>query len=97
MDFVSANDAKLEGVPDSEVLRIAAEQERILVSHDFRTMPHHFGQFLQASGSSPGVLLVKQHSPIAQVIEELVLIWSATETSEWKNRILRIPRASARL
>ena len=96
MDFLSANDAKLEGVPDSEVLRIAAEQERILVSHDFKTMPGHFGRFLQASGSSPGVFLVKQHSPIGPVIEELVLIWSATDAEEWKNRIVRIPRAGAR-
>lgn len=44
MDFRSAHDAKLEGVPDPEVLRIAAEQDRLLVSHDFRTMPHHFGK-----------------------------------------------------
>lgn len=90
MDFLSANDAKLEGLPDPEVLRIAAGQDRILLSHDFKTMPHHFGQFLQASGSSPGVFLVKQHSPIGPVIEELVLIWSATDAGEWMNRILRI-------
>jgi len=64
MDLLSANDAKLERVPDPEVLRIAAEQERILVSHDFKTMPNHFGQFLQTSGYSPGVFLVKQHAPI---------------------------------
>ena len=42
MDFLSANDADLQGVPDREVLRIAAEQDRILVSHDFRTMSQHF-------------------------------------------------------
>ena len=33
IDFLSANDAKLEGVPDPEALRIAADQDRILVSH----------------------------------------------------------------
>jgi hypothetical protein len=92
MDFLSANHAKLEGVPDPEVLRIAAAQGRILVSHDFETMPHHFGCFLQAHGSSPGVFLVKQSAPIGTVIEELVLIWSATAAEEWMNRILRIPR-----
>ena len=37
MDFLTANDAKLRRLPDSEVLRVAAEQDRILVSHDFRT------------------------------------------------------------
>ncbi|MBI3683889.1 MAG: DUF5615 family PIN-like protein [Acidobacteria bacterium] len=86
----------MAGVPDPEVLRIAAEQGRILVSHDFKTMPHHFGRFLQASGSSPGVFLVKQSAPIGPVIAELVLIWSATDAEEWKNRILRISHSAVR-
>jgi len=94
MDFLSANDAQLEGIPDPEVLTIAAEQNRILVSHDFKTMPHHFGRFLQARGSSPGVFLVKQTAPIGPVTEELILIWSVTDTAEWKNRILEIPHTA---
>jgi hypothetical protein len=32
IDFLSANDANLEGVPDPTVLALAAEQDRILVS-----------------------------------------------------------------
>ena len=91
MDFLSASEAKLRGLADPDVLRIAAEQDRILVSHDFKTMPRHFAHFLQTQGSSPGVFLVKQSSPIGPVIEELVLIWTATDAEEWKGRILRIP------
>ena len=34
MDFLSANEANLEGIPDADVLAIAAEQDRILVTHD---------------------------------------------------------------
>jgi hypothetical protein len=95
MDFLSANEAKLQGLADPDVLRIAAEQGRILVSHDFKTMPRHFGHFLQTHGSSPGVLLVKQSVQIGPVIDELVLIWAATDAEEWNNRILRIPRTAA--
>ena len=91
MDFLSANEANLEGVPDPEVLALATEQGRILVSHDFQTMPRHFGDFLQTRGSSPGVLLVPQYLPIGATIEELLLIWGASDGEEWENRILRIP------
>jgi len=91
MDFLSANEADLEGVPDPEVLALAASQDRILVSHDFQTMPRHFGDFLQAGNSSPGVLLVPQRLPIGDAIEELVLIWAASDADEWQNRILKIP------
>jgi hypothetical protein len=54
MDFLSANDSKLEGVCDRDVLALAAAQNRIVVSHDFQTMSRHFANFLQAHGSSPG-------------------------------------------
>jgi uncharacterized protein DUF5615 len=91
MDFLSANDAELEGLPDPEVLAVAAAQDRILVSHDFHTMPRHFGNFFQAAHSSPGVLLVPQRLSVGEAIEELVLIWTASDAHEWQNRILRIP------
>jgi len=91
MDFLPANDANLAGVPDPDVLAIAAEQERILVSHDFRTMPHHFADFLRAHGSSPGLILVPQHLSIGEAVEELLLIWGASEADEWKNRIDTLP------
>jgi predicted nuclease of predicted toxin-antitoxin system len=91
VDFLSAHVAKLHGIPDIEVLAIAAEHDRILVTHDFQTMPRHFGEFIEARGSSPGVFLVKQRAPLADVIEALMLIWAASDAREWRNRILVIP------
>ena len=95
MDFLSAKEAGLRGLPDPEVLAlvlVAAAQDRILVTHDFRTIPRHFGDFLIAREFSPGVLLVSQERPIANVIEELVLIWAASDADEWRNRIVKIPQ-----
>ncbi len=91
MDFLSAKEANLEGVPDADVLAIAAEQDRILVTHDRQTMPRHFGAFLMSGHSSPGVFLVSQQVSIGEVIEALVLIWAASDLSDWKNRIVNIP------
>src|SRR5215472_12744212 len=91
MDFLSANDARLEGVPDPEVLAIAAKQNRVLVTHDFKTIPRHFAEFIQAHSSSPGVILVPQYLPIGEAIADLVLIWAVCDTQEWQNRITRIP------
>jgi hypothetical protein len=36
-------------------------------------------------------VLVPQHLPIATVVEELILLWYATEVSEWTNRIAWLP------
>src|ERR1035438_6083496 len=91
MDFLSANRANLEGVPDPAVLAFAAQQGRVLVTSDFKTMPGYFGEFLQGGGSSPGVFLVKQHAPIAEVIDSLVLVWAASGAEERRDRIVEIP------
>jgi hypothetical protein len=90
IDFISARAATLDGLSDPDVLAIAADQGRILVTHDFRTMPKHFADFL-ATATSPGVFLVRQHSPLALVIEDLVLIWTASAAEDWINRIVVIP------
>ena len=93
MDFLSAHEANLEGIRDPEVLEFATQQDRILVTSDFRTMPHHFGEFLEAQGRCAGVFLVKQRAPLADVIDALVLVWAASDADEWKNRIIEIPQS----
>ena len=45
----------------------------------------------KACRRSPGVILLREGVSIAAAIEELVLIWSASEADEWTNRLLWIP------
>jgi len=68
IEFLSAHEATLEGVPDPEVLAFATRQNRFL-SLPIRTMPRHFGDFLEANVECAGVFLVKQGAPLADVIE----------------------------
>jgi hypothetical protein len=58
IDFQTAHTARLDNLDDEEVLRLAALQSRILVSHDKRTMPRKLASFIASGGTSPGVLLV---------------------------------------
>jgi hypothetical protein len=90
IDFQTAYAANRAGLDDPAVLKLAAEQDRILVSHDRKTMPNHFGQFI-LSENSPGLLIVSQKLPIAQVAEDLLLIWLASEPEEWVNRMRSLP------
>lgn len=90
IDFQTAHAAGLAGLKDPDVLKLAADQGRVLVSHDRKTMPIHFGQFIQLE-SSPGLLIISQKLPISQVAAELLLIWSASEPEEWVNRLRSLP------
>lgn len=90
IDFQTAFAAGLEGVKDPEVLAIAAQQGRILVSHDRRTMPLEFATFITSCQSS-GVIIVSRKLSIEVVIEELLLICAASSAEEWLNRIAKLP------
>lgn len=91
MDFQGGHDAGLEGLPDEEVLEISAREKRILVSHDVSTMPVHFADFI-AGQDSLGLILIPQSLPVKHAIEELALIWGASEPEEYVNLITWLPR-----
>jgi predicted nuclease of predicted toxin-antitoxin system len=89
-NFVQAYEAGAAGKDDLTVLQIAAEQNRILVSHDLRTMPQHFRDFV-ARQTSPGIILIPQELPLSTAIEQLVMIWLASEAEEWLKQIRFLP------
>ena len=90
IDFQTATEAGLSSVPDEQVLAYCASEGRVLVSHDWQTMPYHFADF-RASGTSPGVLIVPQSMEVREAIEELILVWAASEAEEYVNNIRRLP------
>jgi hypothetical protein len=72
------------------VLELAAEQGCILVSHDRRTMPEHFAQFI-ANHTSPGLIIVSRKLPVGKAAEWLHLLWAASEAEEYVNSIYSLP------
>jgi hypothetical protein len=90
IDIRTATAANLAGLKDPDVLAIAAGENRVLVTHDYRTMPRHFAEFVRTT-ANPGLIFVSQHLPIQEVAEDLMLMWAATEPEEWVNRIVYLP------
>ena len=90
IDFQTSQPAGLAGLSDRDVLTLAAQSGRLLVTHDRKSMPRHFAEFI-ATQSSAGVLIIPQKLSITQVVDELILIWTATEAEEWINRIFSLP------
>ena len=90
LDFQTAEEANLRGLIYYQVLKLAADQGRVLVTHDRKTMPRHFADFITRE-TSPGLLIVSQKASVAMVIEELIMIWGASEAEEYANRNCTIP------
>ena len=76
---------------DDQLLKVAAESQRVLVSHDVGTMPAHFRTFRDTGNHSAGVFLIPQSLDIGTAIDELVLIWLASDASDWVDRLAWLP------
>ena len=90
IDIQTAAEAGLQGLADPDVLRVAGDSGRILVTHDRSTMPSHFAQFI-AGRTSAGVIVVPKNISLGIAVEELLLIWAASQAEEWHNRMVWIP------
>jgi hypothetical protein len=53
-------------------------------------MPGYFNAFI-AESASAGVLIVSQNLRIGEVIEQILLVWAASEAHEWRNQIAYLP------
>lgn len=91
LDIVRVQDTELYGVADPVVLEWAAEEDRILLTHDVRTMTKHAYDRVRAGLSMPGVIEVRDDAPIGQAIEEILITLFACTPDELANRIIHIP------
>ncbi|HEV7645157.1 MAG TPA: DUF5615 family PIN-like protein [Pyrinomonadaceae bacterium] len=90
IDFKTALEADLNNKSDAEVLRIAADEGRIIVSHDRKTMPYYFTEFIQKT-KSPGIIIIGQNKNTQRVADDIALIWWTGEAEELVNQILVLP------
>jgi hypothetical protein len=69
----------------------ALSENRILVSHDVRTLPALALEWLGDNRTIPGILLAEQSAPVGQIIADLLLIYDASTQSEWDGQIHYLP------
>jgi uncharacterized protein with PIN domain len=90
-DMIRAQDADLRGADDPAVLEWAAQEGRILLTHDLDTMTKYVAERIEQGLPMAGVILVRDTLPIARVIDDLLAVLGASEASEWENRIDFLP------
>jgi Domain of unknown function (DUF5615) len=92
IDILDVKTAGLRGMADADLLELAAQQGRILITHDRRTMTRHFRQRLAAGTSNcPGLFVVPQRSPIGEIVESLLLGHLASEAEDGHDKIVYLP------
>jgi len=91
VDIVRVQDVDLSGVDDPTVLEWAAQEERIVLTHDVATMTTFAYQRIQAGLSMPGLFEVNRRVPVGVAIEEIILIAECSLEGEWEGQVRFLP------
>jgi predicted nuclease of predicted toxin-antitoxin system len=89
LDILRIQDTPLAGAPDSAVLEWAAQQDRVLLTHDVSTMTKHAR--LRLGKKMAGIIEVSQSVTIGSVIDDLLLIAGTSTPEEFENRVEYLP------
>jgi hypothetical protein len=91
LDIVRVQEADLSGADDPEVLRWAAGEGRVLLTHDVNTMTKYAYRRTAAGQRMPGVLAVSQSIPVGKAVEDLLLLAECTLEGELEGQVLHLP------
>lgn len=91
IELSRARDHGIHELPDDEVLDFAGTQGWVLVSHDVNTMSAAAYRRIAAGGRMSGLVLAPQNIEVRKAIEDLLLIWVATEAEEWADQVAYLP------
>jgi hypothetical protein len=91
LDVITAHQAGLSNASDPELLAWAAEQERVVITHDRRTMPYHATSRIARAEKIAGIIIVSRQLPLSRVIDDLEIIVSCSDMIEWENIVKQLP------
>ena len=91
IDIVRVQDTHLKGKPDPVLLEWAAQEGRLLLTHDFATMPHHAYRRLQRGLPTTGVVQADPGASVGLLIEHVLLMEDCGRPGEWDGQVIYLP------
>ncbi|MGH8596457.1 MAG: DUF5615 family PIN-like protein [Gammaproteobacteria bacterium] len=91
LDYVTAHQAGISAVDDPTLLRWAANDRRVLLTHDLKTMPGHIAAVIAAGDDVAGAVIVPHNVTLVQAIDELEIIITCSSEDEWVNTYRLLP------
>lgn len=91
LDIVRIQDTEMYQAPDDKLLEWLAQENRILLTHDVKTMPRYVYERVKSGLFVPGVIEVPQDTPIGLAIDELEIVLSIGLPDDFENQVKYIP------
>lgn len=93
IDLVRAREVGLRHADDAVLLEWAAENGRVMISHDESTMTGAAYTRMRAALPMTGLVIVPQSLEFRTAIEDLAAIALCSEPGEWADTVIFLPLA----
>jgi len=91
VDIVRVQDIHLGGADDPTILEWAAQNQRVLLTHDVTTMTRFAYDRVKEGKPMPGVFEVSRKVPLAVAIDDILLLAECSEPGEWEGQVRHLP------
>jgi predicted nuclease of predicted toxin-antitoxin system len=91
LDIVRVQDVGLSGKADPTVLEWAAQEGRILLTHDVTTITHYAYDRVRQGQPMPGIIEISTDAPIRRVIEDILVLVECSQEGELEGQIQYLP------
>jgi len=91
LDIVRVQDVGLSGADDPTVLEWAAQEGRVLLTHDVSTITKYAYERVRAGQPMSGVFEVSRNIPISRVLDDILLLAEYSLDGEWESQVRYLP------
>ena len=91
LDLVRTEDIGLKGFADPDILAWAAEEDRLILTHDAKTFSRFAFKRMAQGKKFSGLILVPHNLSTRRAIEELMIVILCSTEDELQNAFMRLP------
>jgi predicted nuclease of predicted toxin-antitoxin system len=91
LDIVRVQDVGLKGSPDPVILEWAAQEQRVLITHDLNTIPRYAFERVKEKKPMPGVIAVNNEVPVRVAIDDILLLTTTSEKTDLESQVIYLP------
>jgi hypothetical protein len=91
LDLVRVQDVGLTAAGDPTILDWAAGENRLLLRHDYETVPKYAYERVNAGLPMPGVIVGDTYLSVQQAIQDILLLAHCSREGEWEGQVVYLP------
>jgi len=91
LDIVCIQDVGLSRADDQTILEWAANENRVLLTHDVSTITRHAYERIQRGLTMSGVFEISRKVPIGRAIDDILILSECSFEGEWEGQIRYLP------